>query len=132
MTQGCEHSGARLAPRTTATALITQRGAVAGVETDSGPWSADEVIVAAGVGSAALAATAGIRLPMTTSPGLLVHSRPHPRLLNGLVIAPELHMRQTAEGRIISGADFGGSNPGSDPAATARALLYQIHVRGRR
>jgi glycine/D-amino acid oxidase-like deaminating enzyme len=115
--------GARLAPRTTATALITRRGAIAGVDTDSGPWPADEVIVAAGVGSTALAATAGIRLPMTTSPGLLVHSRPHPRLLNGIVIAPELHIRQTAEGRIVSGADFGGSDPGADPAATARALF---------
>jgi glycine/D-amino acid oxidase-like deaminating enzyme len=118
-----ERRGARLAPRTTAIALITKGGDVAGVETDSGPWPADEVIVAAGAGSAALAATASISLPMTTSPGLLVHSRPHPRLLNGLVIAPELHMRQTAEGRIVSGADFGGSDPGADPDATARVLF---------
>jgi glycine/D-amino acid oxidase-like deaminating enzyme len=120
--------GARLAPRVAATALMMKRGAIAGIETDSGPWPADEVVVAAGVGSAALAATAGIRLPLTASPGLLVHSRPYPRLLNGLVMAPGLHMRQTAEGRIVGGADFGGSDPGADPGAAARAVLTRARA----
>src|SRR3546814_6836663 len=59
--------------------------------------SSDLVVLAAGAGTAALAAGVGIDLPMTTPPGLLVHSRPHAKLLNGLVMAPELHMRQTAE-----------------------------------
>ena len=32
-------------------------------------------------------------------------------------------MRQTAEGRIIAGSDFGGGDPGDDPDATARDLF---------
>jgi glycine/D-amino acid oxidase-like deaminating enzyme len=60
---------------------------------------------------------------METPPGLIVHSRPHRKLLNGLVHAEKLHMRQTAEGRIIAGSDFAGDDPGENPEATARDLF---------
>jgi glycine/D-amino acid oxidase-like deaminating enzyme len=46
--------------------------------------------------------------------------------LNGLVIAPDLHMRQTEEGRIIAGGDFGGSDPGNNPQAAADALFAKV------
>ena len=46
---------------------------------------------------------------------LIVHSRPYKKLLNGLVHAEKLHMRQTAEGRVIAGSDFAGGDPGDDP-----------------
>ena len=65
-------------------------------------------------------------LPVTAEPGLLVYSRPQGPLLNGLVLAPELHMRQTAEGSVVAGADFGGGDPGKNPAATARDLFRQL------
>lgn len=103
--------------------LTTRAGRVIGVETDAGPLAAEEVVVAAGTGTAVLLATVGVELPMDDSPGLLVHSHPHAPLLQGLVMAPELHMRQSAEGRILAAADFGGSEPGDDPAATARAVF---------
>ncbi|NUS22098.1 MAG: FAD-binding oxidoreductase [Mesorhizobium sp.] len=85
--------------------------------------SADEIVVAAGTGSPAIAATAGVKLPLETPPGLIVHSRPYKKLLNGLVHAERLHMRQTAEGRIIAGSDFAGGDPGENPGATARELF---------
>ncbi len=103
--------------------LDLSAGRVAGVETDGGRFDADEVVVAAGVGTAVLAATAGFYLPMAASPGLLVVTRPYDRLLNGLVIAPEMHVRQTAEGRLVAGAEFGGSDPGDDAASTAAELV---------
>jgi glycine/D-amino acid oxidase-like deaminating enzyme len=62
-------------------------------------------------------------LNLDTPPGLLVHTRPHARLLQGIVLAPELHMRQTDERRIVIGSDFGGADPGDDAAATASDLL---------
>jgi glycine/D-amino acid oxidase-like deaminating enzyme len=34
-------------------------------------------------------------------------------------------MRQTAEGRIVIGADFGGADPGADAGATAHALFAE-------
>jgi len=120
-----ERRGARLQLRTRVNALARKNDAVVGIETATGRLAADEVVLAAGADTAALAATAGIGVPMTTPPGLLVHSRPHARLLNGLVLSPALHMRQTAEGRIVIGADFGGGDPGADAAATARDLFAQ-------
>ena len=86
------------------------------------------MVVAAGVGAPALLATAGVELRLDTPPGLLVHTRPHPRLLNGIVLAPELHMRQTDKGRIVIGSDFGGADPGPDAGATAQALLAQARA----
>lgn len=115
-----ERRGARLMAETAVTALALKNGAVVGIETTAGPLTADAVVLAAGAGTVALAATAGVQLAMTTPPGLLIHSRPHTRLLNGLVLAPELHLRQTADGRIVAGADFGGTDPGQEAAATAR------------
>lgn len=118
-----ERRGARIVAGTTVTALVQANGRIAGVDTSGGRIAADEVVIAAGAGSPAIAATAGIELPIETPPGLIVHSRPYQKLLNGLVIGDRLHMRQTAEGRIIAGSDFGGADPGMDAAATARDLF---------
>lgn len=115
--------GAVLRADTAVRRLATAGGRVTGVETDAGPIGADEVVLAAGIAVPELAAAAGVEVAITAPPGLLVHSKPHPRLLNGLVLAEEAHLRQTADGRLIAGADFTGADPGNDPEATARALL---------
>ncbi|MEP6565559.1 MAG: FAD-binding oxidoreductase [Mesorhizobium sp.] len=120
-----ERYGARIMAATI-TALVETDGRIAGVDTSHGLIAADEVVIAAGVGSPEIAATAGIKLPIETPPGLIVHSRPHKKLLNGLVLAERLHMRQTAEGRIIAGSDFGGADPGADAEATARELFVAM------
>ncbi len=95
--------------------------------------AADAIVIAAGAGTPALAATAGITVPLTTPPGLIVHSRPlAERLLNGLVLSDGPHVRQTAEGRIIAGGDFGGSDPGEDASGTAAALFAAVKAMLRR
>lgn len=117
-----ERQGARVLS-STITALVQTNGKITGVDTSHGLVAADEVVIAAGVGSPDIAATAGVSLPIETPPGLIVHSRPYKKLLNGLVHAEKLHMRQTAEGRIIAGSDFAGGDPGETPEATARDLF---------
>ncbi|MGX7876486.1 NAD(P)/FAD-dependent oxidoreductase [Mesorhizobium sp. ORM6] len=117
-----ERNGARILT-STVTALVQIDGKITGVDTSHGLIAADEVVIAAGVGSPGIAATAGINLPIETPPGLIVHSRPYKKLLNGLVLAERLHMRQTSEGRIIAGSDFGGADPGMDAEVTARGLF---------
>ncbi|WP_027166040.1 FAD-binding oxidoreductase [Mesorhizobium sp. WSM3224] len=108
--------------------LIPSDGKVTGVVVSGETVGADEVVVAAGTGTPAIAATAGIKLPLDTPPGLIVHSRPYKKLLNGLVHAERLHMRQTAEGRIVAGSDFAGSDPGENPEATARDLFAAMRA----
>jgi glycine/D-amino acid oxidase-like deaminating enzyme len=118
--------GARLVPRNRVTGLVERGGAITGVQTEGGSFEADEVVLAAGVGTAALAAMAGVGIPMNSSAGLIVHSRPHSRLLAGIVLAPELHMRQTAEGRVIAAAEAAGGDPGPNASATAHALFARL------
>jgi glycine/D-amino acid oxidase-like deaminating enzyme len=106
--------------------LIEKLGDIVGVETSRGIIHADEVVIAAGAQTSALLSTLDITLKMDAPAGLLVHSEPAPKLLNGLVLAPELHMRQTTEGRLVAGSDFGGAQPGDDPVAAAAALFAKV------
>ena len=109
-------------------ALLREGGRIIGIKTSEGVMHADHVVLAAGAGTAALAASADILVPLETPPGLIVHSRPTKKLLNGLVMAPGLHMRQTLEGRIIAGGDFGGTDPGGNPEAAARRLFTKVQA----
>lgn len=118
--------GTTFLPHLLVEGLIEKGGRITGIRTADGPLMADHVVLAAGTGSAAIAASAGIHLPITSPPGLIVHSSPHAKRLNGLVIAPHLHMRQSSEGRILAGGDFGGSDPGSNPQDVAEHLFEQM------
>ncbi len=109
-------------------ALLRKGNRIVGIETSQGAMHADHVVLAAGAGTAALAASADILVPLETPPGLIVHSRPTQKLLNGLVMAPHLHMRQTAEGRIVAGSDFGGTDPGENPESAARELFARVRT----
>lgn len=101
---------------------------VMGVELGDDCLAADEVVLAAGTATASLAAEAGVALPMDNPPGLLIHTEPAPPLLNGVVLAPEAHMRQTVDGRIVAGADFAGGVAGEDRDHAARALFASVRA----
>jgi len=106
--------------------LDVEAGRVRGVLLEDGHIHADEVVVAAGAGAPELLASADFDLPLELPPGLLVHSEPAPPMIQGLVMAPELHLRQTREGALVAGSDFGGSDPGADPRGTAEALFRKV------
>lgn len=132
---------------TTVTALLRSdhdgKGNVTGVQTATGETiQADHVVLAAGVGTTALAASVGVTVPVSGPAGLLIHTKPIPipiapgeeeeedqkprRLLNSVIYGTALHMRQTPDGRILAGTDFAGGDPGADPAATASELLARV------
>jgi glycine/D-amino acid oxidase-like deaminating enzyme len=125
-------AGAELMRGTAVRWLVQNNGQVSGVMTEDGALDADTVVLSAGVSCKSLLAGAGLTLALDDPPGLLVHSKPAPEMLNGLAIAPELHVRQTAEGRLVAGTDFGGADPGLDPEATARLLFAKMQnfIRG--
>ena len=106
--------------------LMAEAHRITGVMTNEGAVEADVVVLAAGVGCRGLLKDAGISLALDEPTGLLVHSKPAPELLNGLVMAPELHVRQTAEGRLIAGTDFGGADPGVNPEKSANELFAKV------
>ncbi len=119
-------SGAELDLETNVTALVQDHGRVTGARCGERVLAADRVVVAAGVGSRSLAASVGVDLPIDAPPGLLVYTEPAPPILNGVVLAPGLHMRQTDAGRIVAGADFAGGMPGDDPRDAADHLFSTL------
>jgi glycine/D-amino acid oxidase-like deaminating enzyme len=117
---------------TTAHGLDLVGGRMMSVMTDDGPIEADYFVIAAGVGTAPLLATAGLVLELDSPAGLILHTTPIRRLLRRLIIAPQIHIRQTLTGEIIAGSDFGGSPIDRGPMAVAAELMDQIRstVRG--
>ncbi|KAH7326702.1 FAD dependent oxidoreductase [Stachybotrys elegans] len=109
------------------TGFLKEGDLVRGVRTSNGEVLADHVVVAAGLGSVELLATENIPLPVSGREGMLINTKPiKERLLGSLVNAVQLHFRQTAEGRIRSGSQFSGGNPGDDPEATAQELFAKL------
>jgi glycine/D-amino acid oxidase-like deaminating enzyme len=106
--------------------LNEREGRITGVTTAEESLDADEVIIAAGIGSARLLHATGITLKMEQPPGLLVHTKPAPEILKGLIISPEVHVRQTPDGHLIAGSDFSGADPGEDPEQIARGLFAKL------
>jgi glycine/D-amino acid oxidase-like deaminating enzyme len=76
---------------------------VKSIQTTEGPLEAGLFVLACGVGSPALARTAGIDVPLKDSPGVLLHTAPAPKLIDRVVLAPGTHFKQSQDGRIVAG-----------------------------
>ncbi|WP_342617472.1 FAD-binding oxidoreductase [Rhodoferax sp. GW822-FHT02A01] len=129
---GAQDGGAQLLAHTPATGLRMEQHRVIGVDTPQGLLEADEVVLAAGIGSAALLNDLGLHYRIDAPPGLLVHSKPTIPLLRTLLMTPDLHVRQTTQGRLVAGTDYAGDIAGADPRELARQLhgKVQAMVRG--
>ena len=123
---GAQALGARLLEHAHVKWLVEDGGAVTGVMTDEGPIHADETVVAAGGGTQQLLESAGVTLKLNTPPGLLAHTKPLGEVLHGLLMTPGLHVRQTAEGRLVAGTDFTGADPMGRPDELSDSLMQMI------
>jgi glycine/D-amino acid oxidase-like deaminating enzyme len=103
--------------------LNLRAGHAVGVATSAGSLDANEIVIASGIGTANLVATAGITLPITASPALLVRTQPHAKRLNGLVMSPAMQLRQTPEGRLVAAINFEHVGADADSAKAAAAAL---------
>ena len=120
---GAQDLGARIKVGQPVTALLGSGGRTTGVRTADAVLEADEVVVAAGTGSAALLGGLGLHYPIQAPAGLLVHSKPARPLLRKLLMGPGLHV-----GRLVAGADYVGSLEGQDPELLARALFAKVQA----
>lgn len=120
--------GAEVFGNTSIKWLTEANGRVSGAMTSDGNIHADEIVVAAGAGTAALLDSIGLTLKMDAPAGLLTHSKPAPKLLNHLVMTPGLHLRQTLDGRIVAGTDFAGADPESDAEELAARLQDKVRT----
>ena len=126
MLNGAVARGARLLEHAHVRWLVEDGGRVTGILTDEGPIHADETVVAAGGGTMQLLDSVGVTLRLTTPPGLLAHTKPMGQVLNGLLMTPGLHVRQSAEGRLVAGTDFAGAEPMGRGDELAEDLMNQL------
>ena len=103
---GARAHGARFLSDTPVTAVRRDAaGRVVGVETAAGPLSAATVVLAAGVATAALGATVGVRVPVGPSPATLFRFRAPAGLVRTIVNTQDFDIRQVAADRLIAAAD---------------------------
>lgn len=105
--------------------LILRDGRVVGVRTSAGLIEVDEVVLAAGVGVTELMTSIGLTLTIRAAPALLVRTQPYEKRLNGLVMSPEIQLRQTFEGRFVAAVEF---SPGDADADGARAAATALNL----
>jgi glycine/D-amino acid oxidase-like deaminating enzyme len=111
---------------------IAMQGARAvGVETAEGLIMADQVIVAAGTGTSALAQTVGAQVPLVSRPAYIMRTSPQPPLLRHILATPEGEIRQEPSGQLLMPAALGHQGDRSDvlaqtPVAAADAAMMRL------
>ncbi len=123
-------NGARFLRNVRVARLTQSNGRVTGIGTEAGESiAADETVVAAGIETARLLETIGVGLELDAPPGLIAHTTISDRkVLNGLVMTPDFHVRQTRQGRLIIGSDFAGGDPKGHDTEMANALLESVKM----
>lgn len=99
-------AGAILKTATRVQGLVNTSGRITGVNVEDYEIKADEVVVAAGVESVRLLQSIGLALPLKQSAAIVVYTKPMPMMLNGMIISPDLELRQCPDGRLLAATDF--------------------------
>lgn len=99
LADGARRHGADIRLGVAADRILVEGGRAVGVRTSQGDVAADWVITCAGAGTAALADTVGLKIPLDYGRGQMLVTERRPRLLR-----TSLHnMQQTAAGTIVIG-----------------------------
>lgn len=93
------------------------------VRTTRGDIEADVLVVACGTDTPRVAAMAGVSVPLKDSPGVLVHTAPHSKQIERVVLAPVAHVKQKPDGSMVAGEGFGGSPTTETSRESAEAFL---------
>lgn len=123
LAQDAAEMGARFVTGVKVLEIREKGGRVTGVRTEHGDMPADQVVLAAGIGSAGLAGALGINLPMLSRPGLLLTTLPIAHVLDTVLVTPEGEIRQLADGRIMMPTSAGHQ---SDPTEAINQLPTEI------
>jgi glycine/D-amino acid oxidase-like deaminating enzyme len=85
------------------TGLKLDGGRVTAIQAGESSFEAGVVVLASGVATPRLAEMAGVSVPLKESEGVLVHTRPQPKLIDRVVLAPGIHCKQKLDGRVVVG-----------------------------
>lgn len=120
-------SGATLMTGKSVRALKVFGGRLAGIEA-MGEVACDAAVVAAGIATPSLLATAGVDMYLEAPAGLLLYTAPHEKLIEHVLVAPDLQVRQGGDGRLHVGMDFRGSFDDLRPEETMMHLMARLRA----
>ncbi len=89
------------------TDVTLANGRLVAVETSTGTIATDRLVLATGAAENVIATMADIEVPQRTKPGIIVITKPMPRVLQRIISAPGIHMHQRDDGRIVLGEQDG-------------------------
>ena len=125
-------AGAELRMGRRVTGLVEAGGRVAGLTLQGGEVQADLVVLSAGLGSADLARSVGLTLPLRASPATLVRMRTAGPLVRGIVCSPDFEIRQAGDTLMLSAADYIDETPENGPMAIGRRVAEAVRAGVRR
>ncbi len=100
-------SGARIQYPCELRGIRTDGHRLVAVETSTGTLPADRLVVATGAEPRIPELTAGIAIPQRSTPGIIAVTRPLPRLIHRIIVAPGIHLHQRDDGRVVMGEQDG-------------------------
>ena len=100
-------------------------GVLRGIRTSAGDHELDTLVLAAGVQAPELARQAGVEVPLIESPGILAHSTPAKSMVNRIVLAPNIHAKQTADGKVVAGVGFAGAGSTDHSRAVGQGIFEE-------
>jgi glycine/D-amino acid oxidase-like deaminating enzyme len=110
--------------------LKLENGRVTAIRAGEISVDAGTVVLASGVATQQLAEMAEVSIPLKESQGVLVHTRPQPKLIDRVVLAPGVHCKQKLDGRVVVGgqvvAGFGTANDETpEPGENGQRILRE-------
>jgi glycine/D-amino acid oxidase-like deaminating enzyme len=99
-------AGAILETAARVQSLVMTNNRVTGVMVEDRTIEADEVVVAAGIESVGLLQTIGLALPLKESAAVVVYTKPVHTMLKGMIISPDMELRQCPDGSLLAAVDF--------------------------
>ncbi|WFR77217.1 FAD-binding oxidoreductase [Janthinobacterium rivuli] len=118
--------GATVRTHTPVLGFVVQDARVTGVKTVAGLMEADVVVLAAGTGTAALAAMLGASLPIHASPAIFIRYKAPPGLVHGIISSHAMEVRQAEDGTMLAAEDYLDDAPENQPAAMAQRTASAI------
>jgi len=106
-------------------AVLTSGGKISGVRTRVGDMSADNVLIAAGVGTAGLMRTVDVTVPMRKRPGLVLRTRPVDPVITHVLASATQEVRQLPNGALLAPIAAAHQSDESPDITSAPDILAQ-------
>ncbi len=115
------------------TGVVMDRGRAIGVETSQGVIKADQVVIAAGTGTAALADSIGCHVPLVPRPAYILRTAPQAPILRHILATPGGEIRQEPSGQILLPVAIGHQGDQAEiltqpPVEAAEEALARLHA----